>query len=617
MTFKVLVVIAVVGLMLAIGLNSTLSTSSESSGGVYVIVTFSSLVYDVSPLLCKDDIVESLIPPGVDPHSYQLAMDDLRKLQKADIILSTGHTPLEVSIRKLVEEGRLNALLVEIPSIPGIKVLENPVTHTPNLHMPIYDPSNYKVFIKYVARVLGEVNPRCRKTYINNAERIIRRLDEITAKAPRLNVTAVADTPLCQYAISWLSVNISHLVVKEHDVPVSPDDLGLVESMLRDGEIGLVIATSPPEARASRILVELASKYRVPVLYVPSPLLPSSILDKLENITLQAVKLNEELSYTRHTSIEKSESSTSLLLTLSLTTIMVVLGLASYRIHIGITFTMLIIAGATLSTLYINPIWVIVMVSAALAYGSLSPVIAARRLYFLASASPHAALLAAVLGIPLTNTTRIGDEYVWAIVVGLALIYLAGYMIYRGLDTDTATAVFVAFTASSSVIALYYVLTHFPIRTNIWAIIVGDPLLATSLDALYAVVIACLTLTAIVLTCREQICIGVDRNYVKLAGVNVRFYDLLAYTLLALTTVALIRIVGFVLEHVLVLLPSAIAITWSRSARNAMLLSINVSLTACILGLYLSIIFNQAPAGITGLILLIIYLAVLVMRKKM
>ena len=256
------------------------------------------------------------------------------------------------------------------------------------------------------------------------------------------------------------------------------------------------------------------------------------------------------------------------------------------------------------------------MVSASLVYGFLGPVVAARRLYFLASASPHAALLSAVLAIPLTRIIGVGGEYLWAIVIGIVLIYFVGYLVYRGVDPDTATAVFVAFTASSSVMAIYYVLTHYPIETDIWAIIVGDPLLASWESSFLALAILLVISLAILLTHRENICLGVDRDYVRLAGVNIRVYDLIVFTLLAVATVALIKIVGFVLEHVLVLLPAAIAVTWSRSARQALLTSITVSLIAGLTGLYLAVQLNQAPAGTTGLILLAVYLAVLLYRKK-
>jgi len=256
------------------------------------------------------------------------------------------------------------------------------------------------------------------------------------------------------------------------------------------------------------------------------------------------------------------------------------------------------------------------MVSAAIAYGLLSPVIAARRLYFLASASPHSALLAAVIAIPIARTIGFGNEYLWAVFIGALLIYIVGYMIHRGIDTDIATALFVAFTASSSVLAIYYILTRFPVKTNIWAIIVGDPLLVDWNDTYYAIIIAIVISASIILTYREQICMGIDYECSRLAGIRRQLYDWLVFTLLAIATVALIRIVGFVLEHVLILLPSAIAITIARNAFKAIVTSLLTSLFSSIMGLYLAITLDLSPAGVTGLVLLSIYVFGILIKKR-
>ena len=264
---------------------------------------------------------------------------------------------------------------------------------------------------------------------------------------------------------------------------------------------------------------------------------------------------------------------------------------------------------------YMNPVWVIVMASASIAYGFLSPVVASRRLYFLASASPHSALLATIIAIPISMAIPVGNVYLWAAVIGLLLIYSVGYMIHRGVDPDIATAIYVSFTSSASVIALYYVLTRYPIETDLATIVIGDPLLAGWDEAFISVAIAVLSLLFVIVSFCEQVCIGVDRDSTRLSGINTSFYDLLVFTLLGLTTVLLIRIVGFVLEHVLILLPASIAVLVTESARKTLLISVVVSVLAGLTGLYLAVLFDIAPAGATGLVLLLFYIICLVIKK--
>ncbi len=596
--------------------------NNDTSRGLVIVASFPNLVYDIEQVVCSNDLVESIAPSGVDPHNYQLTPEDIELLRRADVIVSTGHTPFEKSIEEMVSKSEIKAELIVIPKIPGIIILENPVLHTPNYHAPIYDPHNYEVFLKYIVRVLGELRPECRDTYENRLSQVLGRLHEIVSSTPKLNYMAVADTPLTQYAVSWLNVTVKYLMIKEHGVPATPRDLEEIRDFLSSEKHVIAIVTYPVKLPASQQLEQLAREHGVKVIYVPSFLLPSPTLDKIENVSAQVKSLAESIKpMVKPTSRVDLGFTASIVATIVLVVITSMLLFllqrsGSMKLYTSIIVVYVTAIAASIASLFsFNPRWVIVMVSASLVYGFLGPVIAARRLYFLASASPHAALLAAVLAIPLARLVEFGGEYFWAILVGVLLIYFVGYLVYRGVDPDTATAVFVAFTASSSVMAIYYVLTHYPIETDIWAIIVGDPLLA-SWDSVFLSLAILLTVAiAVLLTHRENICLGVDRDYVRLTGVNIRVYDLLVFTLLAIATVALIRVVGVVLEHVLVLLPAAIAVTWSKSARQALLTSISVSLIAGLTGLYLAVPLNQAPAGTTGLILLAVYLAVLFKKK--
>ncbi len=264
-------------------------------------------------------------------------------------------------------------------------------------------------------------------------------------------------------------------------------------------------------------------------------------------------------------------------------------------------------------TLYQYPKWAIVVLSASIIYGALSTLISARRLYFLSAASAHIALLAVVLAIPLSKL--ILNEYIWAVIIGLILLYAVGYSIHKGMDEDVATAIFVSLTASLSVIAMYIVLTKFSIGYNLWVVILGDPLLASWTDVYYAVLVAVITLTATILTYREQVCIGIERDCAVLSGINVRLYDWLLYTLLGIATVAMIKIVGFVLQHVLILLPSAIAMLLAKDSKSMLFISVFISILSGLLGLQISILINQAPSGVIGLLMFGIFALAFVAKR--
>jgi zinc/manganese transport system permease protein len=276
---------------------------------------------------------------------------------------------------------------------------------------------------------------------------------------------------------------------------------------------------------------------------------------------------------------------------------------------------LLAIYGLLLSITY-KPIWVLVMVSAAIAYGFMSSLIAMRKLYFLAGASPHAALFAVTLAIPLAQLTIKGSELLYSVIIGLFLIYIVGYGIYRGVNSDVATAVFVGFTAAGSVLAMYYVLTTFPVEFDLSAIIMGDPLLATWRDTITALIVASITALLVFLTYREQLSLGIDRESARLSGINIKVYDTIVFTLLGLTVITLLKIVGYILEHVLILLPASIAVSSARSAYQALAYSVLTALSAALIGLHLGLVFNLAPSGLTGIVLLAYYIVAIIGGRR-
>ncbi|RLI13893.1 ABC transporter substrate-binding protein, partial [Candidatus Bathyarchaeota archaeon] len=194
------------------------ATTGRAPGraGLLIVASFPNLVCDLGLLALEDDEVVSLAPAGADPHDYQLTPNDVELLKKADIIVSTAHTPFEAEIRELWARGELRGALVEVPSIPGIRLAANPATGQPNYHMPIYDPGNYKAFLTYLAELMAELRPDRAGDYRERAEEAVRAVDSLLRAAPRLDMVAVADLPFAQYAVGWLGVEVRFLIVKEH-----------------------------------------------------------------------------------------------------------------------------------------------------------------------------------------------------------------------------------------------------------------------------------------------------------------------------------------------------------------------------------------------------------------
>ncbi len=262
-----------------------------------------------------------------------------------------------------------------------------------------------------------------------------------------------------------------------------------------------------------------------------------------------------------------------------------------------------------------SPRHVITMLSAGIAFGSLSSIVLARRLMFLAAAIPHAALLSVLLAIPISMTFNV-DTTAIAIALCLPMVMCVGIAIDRGLDPDTATAIFVASTASLSVIAMYIALTRYPLSYSLWSYIVGDPLLATDKDAILSLCIAIGVALAVRTVFGHEILSSIDRELAILYGARPTLYTLVIYGALAIACVSMVKFVGFVVQHILILLPATIASMISESCYSVLTISVSISSIAALAGLALAIPLDQAPAGLTGLLLLALYLLTVLRRWR-
>lgn len=250
--------------------------------------------------------------------------------------------------------------------------------------------------------------------------------------------------------------------------------------------------------------------------------------------------------------------------------------------------------------------WIILVILAGLAFGVLSPVVTARKMMFLAAAMPHSALLAAVLGIPLSVAYGLSPS-IWAIVIGTPLPLIIYVLEKKGVEEDIGTSVYVATTASLSVALIYYVLTRYPMESNLWSYILGDPLLSTWNDIYIVSIITLLLLALLAPFMREQILLGVDRDFAVSSGIHASLYDIVFLLLLSLSSIGFMRTVGYVLEHVLILLPASLALIISNSGRKVVLYSITAAVLSAIIGLFVGISLNLQVSASVGLVLLASY----------
>jgi len=269
--------------------NTRMITSKER--GILIISTFPSLVDDIKLVACENETVKAIVPKGVDPHEYQLTPEDADLLKRATIIVSTAHAPFEMKIRNLVEENETKAILLEIPKIPGIKILKNPVTGKPNYHMPIMDPRNYIVFMKELVSTLNKVNPRCTSIHEQKLHELSIEMGELLKFREEYNMTIIASDPTIQYEVSWLGLKVKYLFIVEHNTPASFDELNKISQAIRNGEVHCIIASTSTSMQLQNLINEIKiENNKIKIIYIPGPLANGTIPSKL-NETVRSIRI--------------------------------------------------------------------------------------------------------------------------------------------------------------------------------------------------------------------------------------------------------------------------------------------------------------------------------------
>lgn len=257
---------------------------AQGTDNLRIVVTFPLMIRDIEAILCEGDEVSSIAPLGVDPHEYQLTFRDVEVLAKANVVISTAHTPFEARIKELILTGEINAKLIEIPNIPGMEILKNPSTNASNYHGILFHGYNYVIFLKYIRDVLSSLKPECGNVYRYRVEDLINRIEKIEHSKPLRGFKAVIDTPVLQYLVTWLGANVTYILAVEHDVPITPQDIDKVEQILKLYKQEAVIVVTE-DSSARNLLSELAFKYSAKILLIPNPITSTqSVLTYLENI---------------------------------------------------------------------------------------------------------------------------------------------------------------------------------------------------------------------------------------------------------------------------------------------------------------------------------------------
>lgn len=167
---------------------STAPATGNSTGSLRVLAT-TTIVADVVAQVGGDRIqLDSLLPPGVDPHSFEATPQEVVKISEASLIFING-AGLETFLNPLLESAGAQATVVAVSD--GVQLLAG----TEDLHSEDetggqqtdpegdphtwFDPNNVIIWTENIAAALSQADPQEAETYQANAERYKERLREL------------------------------------------------------------------------------------------------------------------------------------------------------------------------------------------------------------------------------------------------------------------------------------------------------------------------------------------------------------------------------------------------------------------------------------------------------
>jgi len=137
---------------------------------------------------------------------------------------------------------------------------------------------------------------------------------------------------------------------------------------------------------------------------------------------------------------------------------------------------------------------------------------------------------------------------------------------------------------------------------NLMSYLFGNILLVSGLDLVRMLILDIVIIVLVKLFYQQFLATAFDEEFARLRGVNVQLFDIIMLSMIALTVVLLIQIVGLILVIALLILPAATAAQFSHSLPRMMFIAVILSSVLTFTGLAISY-QPDLPSGAVMIIL--------------
>jgi len=150
---------------------------------------------------------------------------------------------------------------------------------------------------------------------------------------------------------------------------------------------------------------------------------------------------------------------------------------------------------------------------------------------------------------------------------------------------------------------------------DLFSYLFGNILTVADSDLFIMLILDLIIIITVFLFQREFLAISFDEEFSKVIGMHSEFIYLLLLSLVALSVVVLIKVVGVILIIALLSIPAAISKQFTHNIKKVMLYSVIIGVILNIMGLLLSYIFNLASGATIVLVLGIAFIISTLIKK--
>lgn len=262
-----------VATLLAIGLTGC-DAGPIDAGRPVVVVTNSILADVVSNIAGAAVVVETLIPPGSDPHDFQLSSAQITRISQADLVIING-LGLEMSIETAIREAAGEYMVEVAPLVDPIYFSGG----APDPHF-WHDPRRMITAVTIIADRLKEIDGVDPEAISANAGAFSSAIAELDTKiasrfesVPAAGRVMVTNHDALGYLAARYDIEIIGVIIPGGSTLTEPSsaELARLVAVIRDSEVRAIFADNVhSDAVAEALAAEVGTDVEVVELFTDS-----------------------------------------------------------------------------------------------------------------------------------------------------------------------------------------------------------------------------------------------------------------------------------------------------------------------------------------------------------